>query len=269
MSWAATRTAARTEDLAYSLLGLFGINMPIQYGECHAAFVRLQREILKTTDDKTLFAWSLSAACIDNESWEKQVHIPMETHQLVRYVMPSEANGVFEMFMPPETNSAFGRFAPSSEAFKGCQNIVFAHMYASGVHITESNGATHMKLPVIPHRGLNEWMYIGLLPCAASQNPDFIVGIWLQSWTPDTRIQRVSYNGSFTILVKSITTMAATTKELLVDNPAHVANALEHQWFQTVSQRRVILINEDAPFTLLRLIATYPPLETDFTAMTV
>jgi hypothetical protein len=33
MSWAAKRTASRIEDRAYSLLGIFGINMPLIYGE--------------------------------------------------------------------------------------------------------------------------------------------------------------------------------------------------------------------------------------------
>ncbi|KAF2124626.1 HET-domain-containing protein, partial [Dothidotthia symphoricarpi CBS 119687] len=57
MSWAAQRQATRTEDLAYSLLGIFGINMPLQYGEGKGAFVRLQQEILKTKNDQSLFAW--------------------------------------------------------------------------------------------------------------------------------------------------------------------------------------------------------------------
>lgn len=57
MSWAANRETTRIEDRAYSLLGLFNINMPLLYGEGTRAFVRLQEEILKTSDDETLFAW--------------------------------------------------------------------------------------------------------------------------------------------------------------------------------------------------------------------
>ncbi len=37
MSWAAPRVCTRTEDLAYCLLGLFGINMPLLYGEGYHA----------------------------------------------------------------------------------------------------------------------------------------------------------------------------------------------------------------------------------------
>ncbi|KAK1981317.1 heterokaryon incompatibility protein-domain-containing protein [Colletotrichum cereale] len=57
MSWASRRETTRVEDRAYSLLGLFDINMPMIYGEGHKAFQRLQEEIVKETDDMSLFAW--------------------------------------------------------------------------------------------------------------------------------------------------------------------------------------------------------------------
>ncbi len=60
MSWASNRSTTRVEDEAYSLLGLFGINMPTLYGEGRKAFQRLQEEILKQTGDTTLFAWGAS-----------------------------------------------------------------------------------------------------------------------------------------------------------------------------------------------------------------
>lgn len=57
MSWAAGRKTKKTEDRAYSLMGLFGIHMPIIYGEGEKAFRRLQLEIMKSSDDQTIFAW--------------------------------------------------------------------------------------------------------------------------------------------------------------------------------------------------------------------
>jgi len=60
MSWASKRATTRAEDVAYSLLGLFGINMPMIYGEGEGAFLRLQEEIMKHSDDHTLFAWTSS-----------------------------------------------------------------------------------------------------------------------------------------------------------------------------------------------------------------
>lgn len=58
MSWAAGRRTARREDIAYSLLGLFQVNMPMLYGEGTRAFIRLQEEIMKHSDDQSIFAWT-------------------------------------------------------------------------------------------------------------------------------------------------------------------------------------------------------------------
>ncbi|PVH84096.1 HET-domain-containing protein, partial [Cadophora sp. DSE1049] len=57
MSWASRRETTRTEDRAYSLMGLFGVNMPPLYGEGENAFIRLQLEILRISDDESIFAW--------------------------------------------------------------------------------------------------------------------------------------------------------------------------------------------------------------------
>ncbi|CAJ2513555.1 Uu.00g016740.m01.CDS01 [Anthostomella pinea] len=58
MSWAARRETKREEDVAYCLLGIFEVNMPLLYGEGdQKAFTRLQKEIIKNTNDLTLFAW--------------------------------------------------------------------------------------------------------------------------------------------------------------------------------------------------------------------
>ena len=60
MSWAATRQTTRSEDIAYCLLGIFGIHMPMLYGEGNAAFKRLQHEIMMLSDDHSIFAWNLA-----------------------------------------------------------------------------------------------------------------------------------------------------------------------------------------------------------------
>ncbi|KAI1784338.1 HET-domain-containing protein [Ganoderma leucocontextum] len=57
MSWAATRRTTREEDRAYSLMGIFDVNMSTIYGEGSKAFLRLQIEILKQCPDQTIFAW--------------------------------------------------------------------------------------------------------------------------------------------------------------------------------------------------------------------
>ncbi|KAK4442596.1 heterokaryon incompatibility protein-domain-containing protein, partial [Podospora aff. communis PSN243] len=58
MSWASSRRTTREEDVAYCLLGIFGIHMPLLYGEGgKEAFLRLQEEIWKREEDLTLLMW--------------------------------------------------------------------------------------------------------------------------------------------------------------------------------------------------------------------
>lgn len=58
LSWAARRKTTRVEDMAYCLLGICNIHMPMLYGEGKAAFRRLQEEIIRTTYDLSLLAWT-------------------------------------------------------------------------------------------------------------------------------------------------------------------------------------------------------------------
>ncbi|CEJ92388.1 hypothetical protein VHEMI08043 [[Torrubiella] hemipterigena] len=58
MAWAANRRTTKAEDLAYCMMGLFGVNMPLLYGEGEEkAFMRLQEHFLKESDDESIFAW--------------------------------------------------------------------------------------------------------------------------------------------------------------------------------------------------------------------
>ncbi|KAF2971524.1 hypothetical protein GQX73_g2053 [Xylaria multiplex] len=67
MSWAANRQTRRVEDMAYCLLGIFDINMPLLYGEGEKAFTRLQEEIIQSSNDLSIFAWT--AALGDKRSF--------------------------------------------------------------------------------------------------------------------------------------------------------------------------------------------------------
>ncbi|KAE8131019.1 ankyrin repeat-containing domain protein [Aspergillus pseudotamarii] len=90
MSWAAERQTTRVEDRAYCLMGLFGVNMPLIYGERESAFIRLQEEILRISEDHSLFAWKSSdtragllatspAAFIDSHDIVPHDIVPWET----------------------------------------------------------------------------------------------------------------------------------------------------------------------------------------------
>ncbi|KAI5866564.1 HET-domain-containing protein [Durotheca rogersii] len=58
MKWASKRETTREEDIAYCLMGIFNVSMPILYGEgAVGAFKRLQTEIIRNSFDMTIFAW--------------------------------------------------------------------------------------------------------------------------------------------------------------------------------------------------------------------
>ncbi|KLU88836.1 hypothetical protein MAPG_07819 [Magnaporthiopsis poae ATCC 64411] len=88
MSWAANRVTTRTEDRAYCLLGLFGINMPLLYGEGNNAFRRLQEEIIRVSADHSILA--------------------------SRFNLPSAGYGL----------PSFGCLAASPASFAGCQTVL-------------------------------------------------------------------------------------------------------------------------------------------------
>ncbi|RSL66574.1 hypothetical protein CEP54_003738 [Fusarium duplospermum] len=67
MSWLSRRVTTRVEDMAYCMLGIFGINMPLLYGEGNNAFVRLQEEIIKISTDHTIFCWTWGSSV--PETW--------------------------------------------------------------------------------------------------------------------------------------------------------------------------------------------------------
>ncbi|KAF8124526.1 heterokaryon incompatibility protein-domain-containing protein [Boletus edulis] len=57
MSWASKRQTTRTEDRAYSLVGLLHVNLTIAYGEGYRAFARLVEAIAAKNPSWDVFAW--------------------------------------------------------------------------------------------------------------------------------------------------------------------------------------------------------------------
>ncbi|KAF8435349.1 hypothetical protein L210DRAFT_3506209 [Boletus edulis BED1] len=58
MVWASKRQTTLEEDVAYSLLGIFDISMPITYGEGKRAFRRLMEVIVQDCREWQIFAWA-------------------------------------------------------------------------------------------------------------------------------------------------------------------------------------------------------------------
>ncbi|KAI1746644.1 hypothetical protein F4782DRAFT_523893 [Xylaria castorea] len=61
MSWMSRRQTTYPEDMAYSMIGIFNINMPVVYGETGPRAYRRLQEILLASPfmDESLFAWKM------------------------------------------------------------------------------------------------------------------------------------------------------------------------------------------------------------------
>ncbi|SPQ24029.1 5ef9a13c-4fad-4aa7-aede-151cb176ec88 [Thermothielavioides terrestris] len=58
ISWVSGRDTTRPEDMAYCLLGILGVSMPLLYGEgAKSAFWRLQEQVIAKSEDYSLFLW--------------------------------------------------------------------------------------------------------------------------------------------------------------------------------------------------------------------
>jgi hypothetical protein len=88
MSWAEKRQTKRGEDAAYSLLGIFGIYMPLIYGEGREkALFRLRKEIKQSLRD----AGSMSSLISATRAAEAEAKVRVE---LYKYHIPFSLRGV-------------------------------------------------------------------------------------------------------------------------------------------------------------------------------
>jgi hypothetical protein len=136
MSWASKRVTTRKEDIAYCLLGLFGIHMPLLYGEGDRGFIRLQEEILKRSSDQSLFAWN-----------------PTEEMSLGT----SSGNGSF-----------CGILAPSPLCFSKSKDIWFLPEHWN-TESTLTNRGVRLRMPFISDHSRGS--LLGILCCNSSSHP--------------------------------------------------------------------------------------------------
>ena len=58
LQWASTRSTTRPEDIAYSLFGVFGLHIPVLYGEsAEKALGRLLAEVISTSGETSILDW--------------------------------------------------------------------------------------------------------------------------------------------------------------------------------------------------------------------
>ncbi|KAF6790371.1 37s ribosomal protein rsm22 [Colletotrichum sojae] len=152
MSWAANRTTKRREDMAYSLLGIFNVMIPMIYGEGDMAFIRLQEEIMRKTPDDSILAWDLSISSHSGKPRNEGKHI------IGNALASSPAN-----------------FAGSGIVVSGID--LGPTIEATGV----SRGHLHTRLPL---HITEDGQTFGLLNCRSRDNDKAVVGIPMVCVTP-------------------------------------------------------------------------------------
>ncbi|KAK4160199.1 vegetative incompatibility protein HET-E-1 [Cladorrhinum sp. PSN259] len=155
MSWASKRSTTRTEDIAYCLFGIFGINLPIIYGEGERAFLRLQEEIIKRSDDHSIFAWGT----LGNPDHVSNGDI----HPTSTASDPDEID--FD-----ELSGTIGILARSPADFEGMEHVVVSPPSASNQTTSDhtlTNKGLFITLPVVPVQfgHASEKHYLAVLNC--------------------------------------------------------------------------------------------------------
>lgn len=147
MSWAARRRSTRTEDVAYCLLGLFDVNMPLLYGEGSKAFRRLQEEIMRTRpSDHSLYAWGRVVPQAEVLSEVKGAHDLCNDNVVSWDGERAERSPLFGLLAESPCDFEFsGRFTPSSSAKR------FYHNPASFATLpTPLDQGIRLALPIVP-----------------------------------------------------------------------------------------------------------------------
>ncbi|KAH7926852.1 HET-domain-containing protein [Leucogyrophana mollusca] len=152
MSWASRRRTTRVEDRAYSLMGIFEVHMPLIYGEGENAFIRLQTEIMRTSNDQSLFAWGLLSADVHDFRTALFADSP-------RDFMFSDTINIIS-----PTN--FIRLFPSISSDTN---------YKSRFALT--NSGVQISLPIKPTEGSCDESHLAILRCSRNSHP---IGIRLR-----------------------------------------------------------------------------------------
>jgi hypothetical protein len=167
MKWASQRNTTREEDIAYCLMGLFDINMPLLYGEGTRAFFRLQKAILEMRSDHSILAfrspWSFD--------WMSQI--------------------------------GPGFLAPSPSAFR--DDIRSIHTRAPGMNTSLSGTTLSIDMLICPVQAAanQQDLYLGILDCSIGGDPYMIPAILLSAVHKDRAIFRSTFKTTNLFLLHS------------------------------------------------------------------
>ena len=171
MSWAAKRVTTRIEDIAYCLLGISGVNLPLLYGEGERAFIRLQEEIMRSSDDQSLFAWE-----------DKSSEAVVESDNGPKICLSSEHDGESEVLVNAiSTHSPRplrGFLARTPAEFQHSRNIIPYRNWDVSMPYSMTNQGLRIQFSVLKYAGYKE--FIGILACHYENNFLGPLGVYIQ-----------------------------------------------------------------------------------------
>lgn len=140
MSWASKRDTTREEDMAYCLLGIFDINMPLLYGEGRRAFIRLQEKIMRREVDCSIFLWrstfihSETGLLCDSPHYFPTEGVPVRSGGFCKY------SDIVASKLPAETG-----FRPPEVTPQGLQMTLHTKLSSGGcrqawIYLTHNDG---------------------------------------------------------------------------------------------------------------------------------
>ncbi|CAG8971564.1 hypothetical protein HYALB_00009213 [Hymenoscyphus albidus] len=181
MSWASKRVTTRVEDIAYCLIGIFGVNLPLLYGEGEKAFVRLQEEIMKSSDDQSLFAWQVNE---NTENVARQSSIKL-------FKTDAENNKVEDLLTQrqfgPQNQLSLqdlgGFLAKSPAAFQYAGSIVPYRNWEISTPYSMTNQGLRIQLEILY---LDAKDYLAILQCHYKDNFLGPLGIYIKPIVSDS-----------------------------------------------------------------------------------
>lgn len=150
MRWAANRQTTCLEDMAYCLLGIFDVQMPLLYGEGKRAFTRLQQEIMRGSDDQSLFAWGV----------------------------PESPYSIEQFHGTLSANETYGLLADSPRDFLLSSEVEPVRSKQRPTTTSKSSTSVQIELPVAQIAGRQ----VAVIACTTPERPRTYLGFCLNHW---------------------------------------------------------------------------------------
>jgi hypothetical protein len=185
MSWAANRQTTRKEDIAYCLMGLFGVNMPLLYGEGEQSFIRLQEKIMEDSDDQSIFAWKGDYSVVLTFTEKRTSADGVSVSTGISTITPEGYNGNTTDVSSLAKPTLMSLLASSPSKFRHCVNIVPYRNWKQTETYSMTNAGLKITAPLTEDDGLhNKDTYRLFLRCYDEEMPDHWVGIFVKSLSP-------------------------------------------------------------------------------------